>query len=122
VPAKRRREVLGVARRVSLAVGGYFRGQFLVALMVGAFCMFGFWLIALPYWALVGLLVGLFSLIPLIGPFLGAIPTLFVAFTSPASGNTGLFHPRPGWPLAVAASVVLLVVQPADVLFFSPRL
>ena len=99
------------ARRVSAAVGGYFRGQLIVAVLVGACCMLGFWLIALPYWALVGLLIGLFSLIPLIGPFLGAIPALFVAFTSPASGTGGLFHPRPGWPLAVAASVVLLIVQ-----------
>lgn len=122
VPAARRSEVLVVGRRVSAAVGGYFRGQLIVALFVGACCMLGFWLIALPYWALVGLLIGLFSLIPLIGPFLGAIPALFVAFTSPASGTGGLFHPRPGWPLAVAASVVLLIVQTVDVLIISPRL
>ncbi len=32
-----------------------------------------------------------------------------------------MIHPRPGWPLAVAASVLLLVVQQADVLFISPR-
>ncbi len=122
VPPRRRSEVLSVSRRVSAAWGGYFRGQFLIALGVGAFCMLGFWIIALPYWALVGLLIGLFSLIPTIGPFLGAIPALFVAFTSPESGTGGLFHPRPGWPLAVAASVVLLIVQQVDVLVVSPRL
>jgi hypothetical protein len=122
VPPRRRSEVLRVGRRVSAAWGGFFRGQFLIALGVGAFCMLGFWIIALPYWALVGLLIGLFSLIPIIGPFLGAIPALFVAFTSPASGTGGLFHPRPGWPLAVSASVVLLIVQQADVLVVSPRL
>jgi predicted PurR-regulated permease PerM len=122
VPAPRRSEALRVGRRVSAAVGGYFRGQLLIALLVGAFCMLGFWIIALPYWALVGLLIGLFSLIPVIGPFLGAIPTLFVAFTTPESGTGGLFHPRPGWPLAVAASVVLLIVQQADVLLISPRM
>jgi predicted PurR-regulated permease PerM len=122
VPPRRRSEVLRVGRRVSVAWGGFFRGQFLIALGVGAFCMLGFWIIALPYWALVGLLIGLFSLIPIIGPFLGAIPALFVAFTSPTSGTGGLFHPRPGWPLAVAASVVLLIVQQVDVLVVSPRL
>ena len=121
VPPRRRSEVMGVARRVSSSVGGYFRGQLLVAALVGAFCMLGFWFIGLPYWALVGLLVGLFSLIPFIGPFLGAIPALFVAFTTPESAATGVIHPRPGWPLAVAASVVLLVVQQADVLWITPR-
>ena len=107
---------------MSAAVGGYFRGQLLVAALIGAFCMVGFWVVGLPYWAPVGLIVGLFSLIPFIGPFLGAIPTLFVAFTTPQGAPGGLLHPRPGWPLAVAASVVLLVIQQADALVVSPRL
>lgn len=122
VPPRRRHEVLAVGRRVSTAWGGFFRGQLLIALGVGACCMLGFWIIALPFWALLGLVIGLFSLIPIIGPFLGAIPALFIAFTSPESGTGGLFHPRPGWPLAVAASVVLLIVQQVDVLWVSPRL
>jgi predicted PurR-regulated permease PerM len=122
VPAQRRREVQELAGRVSSAVGGYFRGQLLVAALIGAYCMVGFWLIGLPYWAPVGLIVGLFGLIPYIGPFLGAIPTLFVAFTTPESGTGGLLHPRPGWPLAVAASVVLLIIQQVDALVVSPRL
>jgi predicted PurR-regulated permease PerM len=122
VPARRRREVQHLAGRVSTAVGGYFRGQLLVAALIGAFCMLGFWFIGLPYWAPVGLIVGLFSLIPFIGPFLGAIPSLFVAFTTPRSASGGVLHPRPGWPLAVAASVVLLIIQQADALVVSPRL
>ncbi len=122
VPARRRGEVQHLAGRVSAAVGGYFRGQLLVAALIGAFCMLGFWVVGLPYWAPVGLIVGLFSLIPFIGPFLGAIPTLFVAFTTPHGAPGGLLHPRPGWPLAVAASVVLLVIQQVDALVVSPRL
>jgi hypothetical protein len=83
--------------------------------------MFGLWVIGLPYWAPIGLIAGLFNLIPLIGPFIGAIPALFVAFTTPES-TTGLLHPRPGWPLAVAASLVLLAVQQIDNHLISPRL
>jgi len=82
--------------------------------------MFGLWVIGLPYWAPVGLIAGLFNLIPLIGPFIGAIPALFIAFTTPEPAS-GLLHPRPGWPLAVAASVVLLVVQQIDNHVISPR-
>jgi len=122
IPPRRRTEVQDVARRVSWAVGGYFRGQLLVAAFVGAASMLGLWIVGLPYWAPVGLLVGLFSLIPLIGPFLGAIPTLFIAFTTPRAGPGVLLHPRPGWPLAVAASVVLLLVQQVDAHLISPRL
>jgi predicted PurR-regulated permease PerM len=122
IPPRRRPEVQAVVRRVSGAVGGYFRGQLLVAAFVGAASMLGLWIIGLPYWAPVGLLVGLFSLIPLIGPFLGAIPTLFIAFTTPTAGPGVLLHLRPGWPLAVAASVVLLLVQQVDAHLISPRL
>src|SRR5439155_14812212 len=101
IPPRRRTEVQDVARRVSWAVGGYFRGQLVVAAFVGAASMLGLWIVGLPYWAPVGLLIGLFSLIPMIGPFLGAIPALFIAFTTPAAGPGVAVHPRPGWPLAV---------------------
>jgi len=120
VPARRRGEVQGVATKLAVAVGGYFRGQLLVALFVGIASMFGLWLIGLPYWAPVGLIAGLFNLIPLIGPFIGAIPALFIAFTTPQAAG-GLLHPRPGWPLAVAASIVLLLVQQIDNHLLSPR-
>ncbi len=122
IPPRRRGEVQIVARRVSAAVGGYFRGQLLVAAFMGAASMLGLWIIGLPYWAPVGLLVGLFSLIPLIGPFLGAIPALFIAFTTPEAGPGILLHPRSGWPLAVAAAVVLLIVQQVDAHLISPRM
>src|SRR5438046_8566665 len=110
IPRGRRGETLELARKLSVAVGGYFRGQLLVAAFVAAVSMLGLYLVGLPYWAPVGLIAGLFNLVPLIGPFIGAIPALFIAFTTPQSGG-GLFHLDPGWPLAVGASVVLLVVQ-----------
>jgi len=120
IPSRRRPEVLAVGSKVSEAIGGYFRGQLLVALFVGLASMLGLFIVGLPYWAPVGLIAGLFNLIPLIGPFIGAIPALFIAFTAPASGD-GLLHPRPGWPLAVAASIVLLVVQQIDNHIISPN-
>jgi len=120
IPARRRGEVQDVATTLTVAVGGYFRGQLLVALFVGIASMFGLWVVGLPYWAPVGLIAGLFNLIPLIGPLIGAIPALFIAFTTPEPVS-GLLHPRPGWPLAVAASVVLLVVQQIDNHVISPR-
>ncbi len=120
IPARRRGEAQEVATKLAVAVGGYFRGQLLVALFVGIASMFGLWVVGLPYWAPIGLIAGLFNLIPLIGPFIGAIPALFVAFTTPVQ-ESGLLHPRPGWPLAVAASVVLLVVQQIDNHVISPR-
>jgi predicted PurR-regulated permease PerM len=62
---------------------------------------------------------GLFNLIPLIGPFIGAAPALFIAFTTDSSG--GLLSLDPGWPLAIGASVALLTVQQIDNHIISPN-
>jgi predicted PurR-regulated permease PerM len=122
VPARRRAELQELGNKLSTAVGGYFRGQLLVAIFVAAASMLGLYAVGLPYWAPVGLVAGLFNLVPLIGPFVGAIPALFIAFTTPASNSGVLLHLHPGWPLAVGASVALLVVQQVDNHLISPRL
>ena len=120
IPVRRRAEVQEVGRRLSLALGGYFRGQLLVAAFVGLASMLGLWFVGLPYWAPVGLVAGLFNLVPLIGPFIGAVPALFIAFTTPAPGG-GILQLDPGWPLAIGASAALLIVQQIDNHIISPN-
>ena len=121
VPASRRDEATEVAGRIGTTLGGFFRGQLVVALAVGLFATFGFWLIGLPYFAVVGLLTALFALVPLIGTVIAAIPALFVALTT--SGHTGgLLHVRGGWPLALATLVVLVLAQQIDSRLLGPRL
>ena len=121
IPIRRRPEVRSLLEKLGTAIGGYFRGQLLVALFVGIASMTGLYVVGLPYWAPVGLICGLFNLVPLIGPFIGAIPALFIAFTTPEAGPGFLLHPRPGWPLALAASAALLVVQQIDNHVISPN-
>ena len=120
IPLKRRGEVQDIGHKLSVAVGGYFRGQLLVAAFVAMASMLGLWLVGLPYWAPVGLIAGLFNLVPLIGPFIGAIPALFIAFTTSSVGS-GPIQLDPGWPLAVGASAVLLIVQQIDNHVVSPN-
>jgi predicted PurR-regulated permease PerM len=121
VPAGRRDEATEVAGRIGTTLGGFFRGQLVVALAVGLFATFGFWVIGLPYFAVVGLLTALFALVPLIGTVIAAIPALFVALTT--SGHTGgLLHVRGGWPLALATLVVLVLAQQFDTRLLGPRL
>src|SRR5438093_2336087 len=121
VPRERRAEVEGLGAKIDSALGGYFRGQLLVALFVGVASMGGLYLIGLPYWAVVGLIAGLFNLVPLIGPFIGAVPALFIAFTTPDSAHGQLIPLHPGWPLALGAAVVLTIVQQVDNHIVTPR-
>ena len=119
IPMRRREEVEGVLEKMGRALGGFFRGQLLVALFVGLASMLALWIVGLPYWALVGLIAGLFNLIPLVGPFLAAIPALFIAFTTETSG--GLLSLDPGLPLAFWSGIALLAVQQIDNHIISPN-
>jgi predicted PurR-regulated permease PerM len=121
VPQRRRAGFLSVMEKLSRAVGGFFRGQLLVSLFVGIASAIVLWTVGLPYWAVVGLITGLFNLIPLIGPWIGGIIAAFIAFTAGAPTG-GLLHLEPGWPLAIGSGIGLLIVQQIDNHIMSPNI
>jgi len=109
IPPGRREEIKGLMDRIGQAVGGFFRGQLLVALFVGVASSIGLWAIGLPYWLLVGMVAGIFNLVPLVGPFIGGGLAVIIALVS-------------GEPLkAVWAALVLLAVQQIDNHLISPN-
>jgi predicted PurR-regulated permease PerM len=109
VPPARREEIRGLMDRIGQAVGGFFRGQLLVALFVGVASSIGLWAIGLPFWLLVGMVAGVFNLVPLVGPFIGGGLAVIIALIS-------------GQPLkAVWAALVLLAVQQIDNHLISPN-
>jgi len=121
VPMNRRTELIDLGRRIGMTFGGFFRGQLLLALLIGLFSMFAFWAIGLPYFVVIGLVTALFALVPLIGTVIAAIPVLFVALTT--TGHTGgLLHVRGGWPLALVSVIVLVLAQQLDTRLLGPRL
>ena len=121
IPARRRAEVESVMQKIGAAIGGFFRGQLLVALFVGVAGGVGLWIVGLPFWAVVGLVTGIFNLIPLIGPFIGGAVAVIIAFTT--DGQTGgLLHLDPGWPLALGSAAALLIVQQIDNHILSPNI
>jgi predicted PurR-regulated permease PerM len=119
IPPRHTDEVRSVMSDISRAVGGYFRGQLLVALFVGLASTLALYIVGLPYWALVGALAGLFNLIPLIGPILAAGIAVFIAFTTGSS--EGWLHLHPGWALALGSTLGLLLVQQIDNHIITPN-
>jgi predicted PurR-regulated permease PerM len=59
LPPDYRLEASLLGRELSGVIGGYLRGQLLVALFVGTAVSFAMWLIDLPYWLVVGIVAGL---------------------------------------------------------------
>ncbi|MGH2696410.1 MAG: AI-2E family transporter [Actinomycetota bacterium] len=122
IPSRRRAEVESILEKVGRAIGGFIRGQLLVSLFVGVASAIGLWIVGLPFWAVVGLVAGLFNLIPLIGPFIGGIVAAVIAFTTTGAADEGLLNLQPGWPLAVGSAVALLIVQQIDNHIMSPNI
>lgn len=73
--------VLEVASKLDKAVGGYVRGQLLVATLVGTFVGVGLWLVGIPLAASLGFLAAVFNLIPFVGIIISSVPALLLAAT-----------------------------------------
>lgn len=72
-----RRAFIEIAR----VFGAYLRSQVLVAISLGVLVAVALSLIGVPYAVLLGVFAGLAELIPMLGPFVGAVPALLVAST-----------------------------------------
>jgi predicted PurR-regulated permease PerM len=109
IPESAREEVFVVAHRLNRAIGGFFRGQLVVALIVGIMCSIGLGIIGLKFWFLIGMLAGLFNIIPLVGPWIAGVPGVTIALTT-------------GSPLqALGVVIVMVAVQQIDNHFITPQ-
>lgn len=109
VPENQRDEVADLGSKMGRAVGGFFRGQLFVALIVFILSSVGFRIIGLPFWLVIGAIAGFTNLIPLVGPFIGGGLGFLV----------GSFSDGPA--LGLKAIAVAAVVQQIDNHFISPQ-
>ena len=110
LPENRRDEIVGLTEKIGGALGGFFRGQLLVAMFVGiASAALLTWPARIPFAIVVGLIAGVFNLVPLIGPFIGAIPAVILGLLS---GD-----PKRAW----IGALMLLIVQQIDNHIISPN-
>jgi len=68
-----------MGRAISLKIGGYVIGQILNMLAVGILTSLGLMIFGIKYAALLGLLAGLFDIIPIVGPILACGLAILVA-------------------------------------------
>ena len=109
IPEPHKAEVADLSSKIGRAVGGFFRGQLLVALLVGLLSAVGFRIVGLPFWFVIGAVAGFFNLIPLVGPFIGGGLGFLIGTVSG------------GVALGLKAALVELVVQQLDNHFISPQ-
>jgi len=79
VSSARRPQALGAWRAIESKLGSYLRAQGLAMLAVGVASGIGYLLIGLPNPLALAILAALFEGVPLLGPFLAAIPALLAS-------------------------------------------
>lgn len=108
IPPDRRQEAVEVALQLHHVVGGFIRGQLLVALFVGVATSIGLAAVGLPFWLLIGVTAGLTNVIPLVGPFVAGALGVSIALVTDGVGK------------AVLVLIVMVVVQQIDNQVVSP--
>ena len=70
--------VLRGAKKADSIFSGFVRGKLLDSLIIGVLCFFVCTILEIPYTPVVSVIVGVTNIIPFFGPFLGAIPSVFL--------------------------------------------
>jgi predicted PurR-regulated permease PerM len=101
-----RRELVGaLTTETSRAFAGYVRGVAINMIAIGTLATLACWALRLPGPLVLGVFAGFCELIPLLGPFLGAVPAVLLGFTI-----------SPAYPLIVAAVYLALQQLESNVL------
>ncbi len=75
---------LAVCRQVDSIFGGFISGKLLDSLIIGILCFIGVSIFDMPYKILLSVVIGVTNVIPIFGPWIGAVPcTLLVLIADP---------------------------------------
>lgn len=97
-PARHRQQILLVLKDIDLVLGGFIRGQVVVACVVAVMVTMLLVILRIKYALLIGVFAGAVDIIPYVGAFAGAIPAVLVA----------LFNIGPLRALAVALGFIVI--------------
>ena len=109
MPARVRTDLLNLIRIVDSIMSAYLRGQLLLCLFIGVMATLGLTVLGVRFPVVLGLIAGVFEVLPFIGPFIGLVPAVIVAtIQSPLLGL---------WTL-----ILFLGIQQIENLFLVPRI
>ena len=115
VPNGQRTIATKIAEDVKNGMSAYFRGQAMIALIVGILFSIGFSIIGLPMAVGLGMFIGLLNLVPYLQT-IGILPACLLAFLH--SMQTG----ESFWLIILYCFIVFLVVQGIQDIILTPRI
>lgn len=114
IPQKYRPTVVSIVNDIEVSMNRYFRGQAVVAGLVGILFCIGFLIVGLPMAIVLGLFIGLLNMVPYL-QLVGFIPTILLCLVSASETGTNF------WLLFGACILVFIVVQLIEDIFIVPR-
>ncbi len=115
VPPKHRALVQGIVSDVEKGMNSYFRGQTIIAMLVGILFAIGFLIIDFPLAIPLGLFIGFLNLVPYL-QVIGFIPTIVLGLLKAHDSGENF------WGIMFAALIVFAVVQAIQDWVLTPRI
>ena len=114
IPQKYRPMLVSIGNDIEESMNRYFRGQALVAGLVGILFSIGFLIVGLPLAIVLGLFIGVLNMVPYL-QLIGIIPTILLCLVSASDTGTNF------WLLFGACILVFIIVQIIEDVFIVPR-
>ena len=115
VPPKYRSNTFRILSDVKRSMNHYFRGQALVAFIVGILFCIGFSIIGLPMAIVLGLFIGLLNMVPYL-QLISLVPVTPLCLVMSVDGTTDF------WGIWLSAMAVYVVVQCIQDFFLTPKI
>ena len=98
-----------ILKEMGHVISGYIRGQVLISLIIGLFVFVGMYMFRVDYPLVLGLLAALTETIPVVGPVIGAVPAVLLAFIASPT-------------LAVKVIIFYIVIQQVENQLIVPKI
>jgi predicted PurR-regulated permease PerM len=109
VPNENQGDLHFVLNTFERVVGGYIRGQIILALIIGVLVTIGMLIFHVPYAILLGVIAFIFEFIPIIGVFISGAICVLLAFTQ-------------GWVVALLVLIYFIVIHVIEGDILGPRI
>lgn len=103
------RIVFTAMKKTNHIFSGFINGKLLDSLIVGIICFISLSIMQMPYALLISVIVGVTNIIPVFGPFIGAVPSAFLVL---------LISP----PKCLAFLIFIVILQQIDGNILGPRI
>lgn len=74
----KREKLVSAVKRADSSFGGYIKGTLLDAIFVGVVNFFALWLLGVPFYPLIAVILGITNMIPIFGPWIGTVPCAII--------------------------------------------